>query len=80
MIVKLILFIFAGMTGLEANFSKTCLLSVRMGELLMAALAATLNCSTCILPVIYLGLPISGRRPCKQDWEGLILKVKMRLS
>lgn len=77
--MKLILFIFAGITGLEANFSKTCLFSVRMGELSMAAMAATLNCSIGLLPMIYLGLPISGRRPCKQDWEGLILKVKMRL-
>ncbi|KAH7685602.1 hypothetical protein IHE45_04G050900 [Dioscorea alata] len=69
------------MTGLEANFSKTCLYSVKMGELPnLVVAAATLNCFAGLLPVTYLGLPISGRRPRRQEWEGLILKVCRRLS
>lgn len=32
-IIKLILYLFEGMTGLETNFSKTCLYSSRIGEL-----------------------------------------------
>lgn len=79
-IVKLIIFLFGGMTGLESNFSKTCLHSVRMGELQDVSAAATLNCMIGLLLVMYLGLTISRRRPRRQDWEGLILKVKKRLS
>lgn len=44
------------------------------------AAAVTLNCVTGLLPVMYLGIPISGGRPRKQDWEGLIAKVRQRLT
>lgn len=79
-IIKLILYLFEGMTGLETNFSKTCLYSCRMGELLDSTAVATLNCALGLLPVSYLGIPLCSRRPRRQDWEGLILKVKSRLS
>lgn len=32
------------------------------------------------LPITYLGIPISGRRPCKQDWRSLTEKIKGRLA
>lgn len=79
-IVKLILYLFEGMTGLHANFSKTYLYSIRTGVLPDASVAATLNCASGLLAVTYLSFPISGRRPSKQDWEGLIGKVRRRLS
>lgn len=50
-IMKLILYLFSGMTGLETNFDKTCLNSVGMEELLDATVAITLNCATRLLPV-----------------------------
>ncbi|XP_039126955.1 uncharacterized protein LOC120263117 [Dioscorea cayenensis subsp. rotundata] len=78
--VKLILLVFEGMTGLAANFSKTCLYSSSMDMLPDQAAADTLSCSRGILPVTYLGIPISGRRPRRQDWEELIVKIRRRLS
>lgn len=81
-IIKLILYLFEDMAGLKTNFSKTCLYSSRMGELsdLAATATATLQCKVNRLPVTYLGIPISGRRPNRQDWEDVILKVRRRLA
>lgn len=64
-IVKLILYLFEGVSCLEANFSKTCLYSSKLGETLEVAAPKTLNCVVGSLPITYLGLPISGRSPCK---------------
>lgn len=79
-IVKLILLLFEGMSGLATNFNKTCLFTSTMGTLPDDRAAKTLHCGVGLLPVKYLGIPISGRRPRRQDWEGLILKVSRRLS
>lgn len=68
------------MTGLETNFAKTCIYSSNMGVLPDAGAANTLNCEFGLLPATYLGISISGRWPRRQDWEGLILKVRRRLS
>ncbi|XP_039145736.1 uncharacterized protein LOC120282975 [Dioscorea cayenensis subsp. rotundata] len=69
-----------GMSGLQTNFSKTCLFSSRSDSLPNHAEALTLNCAVDCLPVTYLGIPISRRRPRKQDWDILIAKVRDRLS
>lgn len=71
---------FEGMTGLATNFSKTCLYSSDSGKLPEMEAAHTLNCARGLLPVRYLGIPISGRRPRKQDWDGLISKIRKRLA
>lgn len=55
-IVKLILYIFEGMSGLAANFSKTCLYSTSLGVLPDRDAAETLSCERGLLPVIYLGI------------------------
>lgn len=78
-IVKLILYLFEGLSGLETNFSKTYLYSINLGELPDSSTAETLRCEKALLPVTYC-ITISGRRPRKQDWEVLISKVRRRLS
>lgn len=79
-VIKLILYLFEGMTGLKTNFAKTCLYITRMGEIPYWTAAETLHCNRGLLPITYLGIPISGRWPRRQDWEGLILKVRRRLG
>lgn len=66
-IIKLVLYLFEGLTGLETNLSKTCLYSSKMGELSDMVATKTLNCAVALLPVLYLGIPILGRRPLRQD-------------
>ncbi|XP_039120313.1 uncharacterized protein LOC120256691 [Dioscorea cayenensis subsp. rotundata] len=79
-IIKLILLMFEGLSGLETNFAKTCLFSTNMNQLPDRWAASTFSCAVGRLPVHYLGIPISGRRPRKQDWRNLIDKIKGRLS
>lgn len=79
-IVKLILYLFEGISGLQVNYSKTSLYSARRGWLPGVALAGTMNCDVAMLPLTYLGVPISGGRPRKQDWEGLIAKMRKCLT
>lgn len=59
-IVKLILYLLEGMFGLHANFSKTCLYSVSQRVWPDVATASIFYCATGMLPVMYLGLPISA--------------------
>lgn len=68
------------MSGLATNFDKTCLYSCQWGLLPEDGAAKTLNCKTGLLPVNYLGILVAGRRPRRQDWEGIILKVRNRLA
>lgn len=79
-IIKPLLYVFEGLSGLETNFAKTCLFSTRKEVWLVANEAATLSCSVGHFPVTYLGLPISGGRPQRQDWESLVAKVRKCLS
>lgn len=60
-IFKLIMYLFEGILGLAINFHKTCLYSTKPGQLPEGSLSATLYYSTSLLPLTYLGIPISGR-------------------
>ena len=79
-IFKLMLYLFEGSSGLTINFSKSCLYSTNYGFQPNAASAAILNCARDCLPLTYLGVPISGRRPRRQDWLKLILMVRAKLT
>lgn len=52
-VIKLILLVFEGLSGLETNFSKTCLCSTNLNQLLWVREAKTVNCDVGLLPVIY---------------------------
>ena len=77
-IIKLILYFFDGISGLSINFHKTRLYSSKLGTLLDRSLAATLNCSTGLLPLTYLGFPISTGDPTVTI--GIPLYVKSTLD
>lgn len=51
-----------------------------MGAIPQEEVAAMLNCQVDIILVTYLGVPITGRRPRWQDWDGFFQKVRRRLS
>lgn len=79
-IIKLILYLFEGLSGLKVNSSKTCLYSARRNCEPPPHLATTMHCTAGTLPLVYLGVPISGGRPRRQDWETLIGKIRNRLA
>lgn len=53
-IIKLILLVFEGLSGLETNFTKTCLYSTNMHHLPLDGEAKTVNCGVGLLHVTYL--------------------------
>lgn len=73
-IIKLLLYLFEGMSGLETNFAKTYLFSSRLDQLPSTAESLTLNCAAGYLPVTCLGIPISNRRP--RSWTGKSLLLR----
>lgn len=79
-IIKLILVLFEGISGLKVNYHKTCLFSSEKNKLPEEHLARTFNCVRGTLPVSYLGIPISGCRPSRQVWEELISKIRSKLQ
>ena len=60
-IIKLILYLYEGISGLTINFNKSYLFSTKFGFQPSAATATTLNCANNYLPLTYLGVPLSGR-------------------
>lgn len=62
-IAKLILYLLEGISGLETNFVKTYLYSSKMGELLKDVAAKILNYGVGFLPVTYMVVSITSRRP-----------------
>lgn len=79
-VIKLILYPFEGASGLTINYSKSCLYSISYGFRPNANLTAILNCARDCLSLTYLGAPLLGKRPRRQDWLNLILKVRTKLT
>lgn len=67
-IMKLILLLFKGLSGLTINFHKNCLYSTTPRRTPIEADSFTFNCGASLLPVTYLGMPISRRSLRWQDW------------
>ncbi|XP_039118050.1 uncharacterized protein LOC120253914 [Dioscorea cayenensis subsp. rotundata] len=74
-VVKLILLVFEGMTGLATNFSKTCLYS-SYRDLLPDRACRSLSCERGSFRVTYLGYPDLGVEAKKARREELIVKIE----
>ena len=79
-VIKLNLYLFEGSSGFTINFSKSYLYSTNYGFQPNTASAVVFNCANDCLPFIYLGVPLSGGRPRRQDWMKLILMVRAKLT
>lgn len=77
--IKLTLYLFEGISGLTINFHKTCHYSTKFGTPPEQSALNTLNCTSSRLPIIYLGVPIAGRRPRRQEWKKLIASIRSGL-
>lgn len=74
-ILKLILLLFEGHSGLVVNFQKSYLCSFYLGNIPFRVMALTLNYLVNHLLVTYLGVPLSSGLPRKQDWLNLSLAI-----
>lgn len=77
--IKLILYLFEGLIGLMVNSNKTCLYTSQRNIEPSIYLAKIMHYSTCSLPLTYLGIPLSGGLPRKQDWDILINMISSKL-
>lgn len=75
-IIKLLFQLFEGLSGLSMNYQKTCMFSSRIRQKSHTSLAEMVYCASGTLPLTYLGIPISGKRPQKQDWDILIHNIR----
>jgi hypothetical protein len=70
--LKDLLHTFASATGLQVNYSKSCLLLINIDEQRLAFLANTFGCAVGTLPFTYLGLPVGTTKPMIQDMSPLV--------
>jgi len=71
---------FSDSTGLNVNFSKSCLLPINVSEARLSHLASTFGCRVGSMPFTYLGLPLGTTRPSVQDFTPLLTRMERRLS
>lgn len=79
-IIKLIFYIFEGLSGLRVNSKKTCLFTSQRNLTPHISLTRTVHCIAGSLPNTNLGIPISGGWPRKKDWDLLLSKIRSRLA
>ncbi|KAM0888030.1 hypothetical protein ACQ4PT_028623 [Festuca glaucescens] len=78
--VKEILRCFGDASGLEVNYLKSLAAPIRCGEDTRVAVAPTLACPFSSLPMPYLGLPLSLRKPTKADLQPVLDKLANKLA
>uniref|UniRef100_A0A453BHE5 Uncharacterized protein n=1 Tax=Aegilops tauschii subsp. strangulata TaxID=200361 RepID=A0A453BHE5_AEGTS len=76
--VKEILNLFGRASGLKVNYAKSSA-TVLHGEQGAPEMITGLGCSTAALPVTYLGIPLTTRRPSAGQLQPLVDKVARRL-
>ncbi|KAJ4785579.1 RNA-directed DNA polymerase (reverse transcriptase)-related family protein [Rhynchospora pubera] len=78
--LKTTLELFSTVSGLSINFAKSCFVPVNLQPSLFADVQSVLQCSPAELPVTYLGLPLTLKRPTRQAYHDLIQKIEKRLQ
>ncbi|KAJ3691640.1 hypothetical protein LUZ61_020804 [Rhynchospora tenuis] len=61
--LKLALQLFSQVSGLQINFSKSSIVPLNLSENTVLQVTQILECDTASLPVTYLGLPLTNKRP-----------------
>ncbi|KAJ4751417.1 RNA-directed DNA polymerase (reverse transcriptase)-related family protein [Rhynchospora pubera] len=78
--LKLLLCIFAEVSGLSINFTKSNLVPINLSDAHSSALASTFLCSISNLPLAYLGLQLSHKTPDKSSFMPLLEKIDRKLQ
>ncbi|KAJ4777641.1 RNA-directed DNA polymerase (reverse transcriptase)-related family protein [Rhynchospora pubera] len=75
----LVLDIFAKTSGLTLNWTKTKLIPFNLTQTDTLFLQSLINCSVSTLPVTYLGLPLTAKRPDRACFQLLIDRISKKL-
>lgn len=77
--LKIILRLFAKVSGLEINYDKSCFIPINMTNDQTDAIGAILGCKETKFPVTYLGMPLTIVKPGRKLFMPLIEKLDWRL-
>lgn len=77
---KLILRLFTSVYGLEVNYAKSTFIPLNVPNADMGWIRAVMGCSQTSFPMTYLGMPLTLKRPTKQQFLPLVEKIEKRLE
>lgn len=69
---------FAAMSGLQINIAKSTVFAAGRGKQVLEDASADADLSVSALPIRYLGLPLTTKIMCRDDYEPLITKIRNR--
>lgn len=67
-------------TGLVSNFTKSSITPIHCSDEQLAAVTEVLGCPVRLLPIVYLGLPLSVRKPGKADLQPMMDRLAKSLA
>lgn len=77
---KVMLRLFSKMSGLRVNYSKSAIIPFNLQQQQTAMITAITGCAVSQLPITYLGLPLTVKKPDKQSYMKLVEKLQSRLQ
>jgi hypothetical protein len=77
--LRVVLTLFADMSGLKVNFHKSLLVGLNIGGFVVVR-GGILNCKVGKIPFLYLGLLIGGDPRRLAFWEPVMSTIKYRMS
>ena len=78
--LKLLLYLYEGMSGLKINFNKSEVIMISQHNEKSLMYAEMFNCATGSWPIKYLGVPVSGSSIQVSTWLPLVEKINKRLD
>lgn len=78
--LKWIFIAFENLSGLKINYDKCDLIPLNISEEKGQDVANFLGCKLSSLPILYLGVPLSGKALNKKDWNFLIDKIEKKIK
>ncbi|KAJ1691746.1 hypothetical protein LUZ63_015901 [Rhynchospora breviuscula] len=79
-LLNVVLTAFGSISGLKLNQAKSDLITMKTAGSLTQRLASILGCNSVLFPITYLGLPLSNKKLHKHDFQGLIQRLKKKLT
>lgn len=79
-VVKAILQIFGAASGLMTNYNKSATTPIQCSQEQLQVVADELQCNIQLFPIIYLGLPLSTRKPTKAEVQPILDKLANKVA
>lgn len=77
---RILLRLFAKMSGLSINFSKSAVVPINLTREQINEVELITGCARTRFPIVYLGMPLSVKKPDKQAYIPLLEKLQQRLQ